>query len=290
VTVDGDEVVAIRPNPLQAVLWWALPTDHAFAVAGHAAVLRVTPDLQRNSYRLDLGLDGSWVDSGQSIESLPGPFGISLSPESTQPPRDALLAFALFFVGAAAIFGFAASEWGTLPPGRPYNIGGLIALAYATVGGGFLAIADGTMLGAGKRRDAVVLGIGAALGVLAALTYATPFLADPIRAVVGDSLAAVLVAVGVWLVIGSGLVSCFGALAAVWSLAQAPRRIVLARLALALFPTLGTLVALVVVRGPTGWQQAPRAEPFVWALALSIIAAGIMSFSRRRLTTTAAGA
>ena len=64
----------------------------------------MTPDLRRNSYRLDLGLDGRWVDSGQSIESLPGPFGTSLSPESTEPPRDVMLGSALYLVGAAAVF------------------------------------------------------------------------------------------------------------------------------------------------------------------------------------------
>jgi len=287
VRVDGQTVLSIRPNPLQVAAWWMLPSDHAFAIAGHAAVLRVTPDLGHNSYKLDLALDGRWVDSGQLVEQLPGPFGVSLSEQSTTAPRDLLLVAAFFFVGAAAVFGVAASEWGTSPPGRPYDIGGLLALSYATVGGGFLAVADGAMLGAPHRRDAVFLAVAAGLGLLGTLIYATPVVASPIRFLIGDALAAALVAVGFWCVLMTGLLSFFAVLGAAWSLLGARRRTVLRRLALALIPTLGVLVALVIVGGPADWRQTPRAEPFAWALALSIIAAGLMLFTRPRAETAA---
>src|SRR5438477_11821484 len=68
VAADGREVMLIRPaNPLQQLLWRALPPDPPLPISGHAALLRVTPDLARNPYRLTLALDGTRVDSGDAV-------------------------------------------------------------------------------------------------------------------------------------------------------------------------------------------------------------------------------
>ena len=276
VAVDGREVMLIRPaNPLQQLLWWALPTDHPFPISGHEALLRVIPDLARNSYRLTLALDGKWVDSGDAVEPIPGPFGISVSPESPNPLRETLLAAGLFLVGGAAILAVASSNWEDLPSGRPYVIGFLISLAYATTGGAFLAIASEIMRRTQPFRKAVIPGLAAALILTATLMYATPVVADPIRSLIGDRLAAAFIAIGIRLVILGSVMSFLGAIGVLWSLLLAPRRFVLARLARVLLPALGALALIVAARGPADWRPYPQAESFEMAFVLSIVVAGI---------------
>jgi len=63
-SVDGREVLDIRPDPFNAIRLWNTATEHAFVVAGHACVVRIDPTIDNATYKKFLIVDGRDAESG----------------------------------------------------------------------------------------------------------------------------------------------------------------------------------------------------------------------------------
>lgn len=71
ISVDGHEVLDLRPGPLTAVRLWNTATEHPFVVAGHACTVRIDPTIDNMTYKKFLVVDGLRVDTGTPVVPLP---------------------------------------------------------------------------------------------------------------------------------------------------------------------------------------------------------------------------
>jgi hypothetical protein len=72
VTVDGREILSIRPPLPSALRLWNTVTEHPFTIDGHPCAVRVDPS-NAVSYQFDLVVDGRSQKTGQPVAPLPYP-------------------------------------------------------------------------------------------------------------------------------------------------------------------------------------------------------------------------
>jgi len=71
ISVDGVEVLDVRPAPLEAVRLWNTATEHAFVIAGHPCAIRIDSTIDNMTYKKFLIVDGRDIDSGAPLAALP---------------------------------------------------------------------------------------------------------------------------------------------------------------------------------------------------------------------------